>query len=171
MNPSDTFDFESTINRQNTGSIKWEKYGDKDILPMWVADMEFATAPQIISAMKTRLDHPILGYTQATESLTTTIVDYLARHHQWHVDPDWITYVPGVVPGIAACTMMVEPEDEILVFTPVYHPLLIIPEQNKRQRIDVPLQYHTGRWSIDFDAFQTAITSKSKMLLLSLIHI
>lgn len=166
----DIFDFESTVNRRATGSAKWEKYGDKDVLPMWVADMEFATAPQIIDAMKHRLDHPILGYTNATESLTSTVIEYLARRHQWQVDRDWITYLPGVVPGIAACTLMVEPEDEILVFTPVYHPLLILPKKNARQRVDIPLQYLDGRWTVDFEAFRNAITARSKMLLLCSPH-
>lgn len=163
------FDFELSINREDTGSIKWEKY-NSDIIPMWVADMEFATAPEIITAMKQRLDHPILGYTQATSELTSTVTNYLVNRHKWTIDPEWLSWVPGVVPGVAACTNMIEPDEEVLVFTPVYHPLLIIPNKYNRPRVDVPLSYVDSRWSIDFDAFEKAITKQSRMLLLCSPH-
>lgn len=163
------FDFELPLNREDTGSIKWEKYSS-DIIPMWVADMEFATAPEIITAMKQRLDHPILGYTQASDQLVSTVNDYLVNRHGWTIDPNWLSWVPGVVPAVAACTNMIKPDEEILVFTPIYHPLLIIPNKYNRPRVDIPLSYIDGRWSINFDSFQNAITSKSRMLLLCSPH-
>lgn len=170
MSDVNLYDFDTPVDRSHTGSIKWEKYPDPAVLPMWVADMEFSTAPEIITAMKQRLDHPILGYTTATDEVIASVVSYLQNHHNWAIDPDWLTWIPGVVPGVAACSTMLEPQEEILVFTPVYHPLLIIPDKNKRKRVDVPLKYAEKRWTIDFDAFENAITKNSRLLLLCSPH-
>lgn len=170
MSVVNKFDFETPVNRQQTGAIKWEKFADPAVLPMWVADMEFATAPQITEAMKQRLDHRILGYTTATKAVTTSVVDYLATRHNWKIDPDWLVWLPGVLPGINTCSAMLDADDEILVFTPVYHPLLLIPEKLKKNRVDIPLAYTEKRWTINFDAFANAITKNSKLLLLCSPH-
>ncbi len=169
MSDPQQFNFDLLINRQRTGSIKWEKY-NPDVIPMWVADMEFAVAPDIITAIKQRLEHPILGYTSATDELITATTDYLTHRHDWNIDPQWLSWVPGVVPAVAACTNMIEPHEEVLVFTPVYHPLLIIPNKYSRPRVDVPLSYTEERWTIDFDAFEKAITKRSRLLLLCSPH-
>lgn len=170
-------DFDKIVDRKGTGALKWDKYGDSDVLPMWVADMEFETSPAIIDFIRQRLDHAILGYTKAPSSLNNTVQSYLLDHHGWTVDPDWLVWVPGVVPAVAvACETAGEPDDEILVFTPVYHPLLLLPPKKRRNRVDVPLSYEKGsngegaRWVIDFDAFENAITRKSRILLLCSPH-
>ncbi len=170
MNNTKPYAFDTVVDRRQTGSLKWEKFGDPAVLPMWVADMDFPIAPEIINELKQRLDHPVLGYTQPTNAVVASVVDYLADHHGWKIDPDWLAWVPGVLPAVAAFSNLLDPQDEILVFTPVYHPLLLIPEKSDRIRVDVPLQYTDNRWTIDFNAFEKAITKHSKLLLLSSPH-
>ncbi len=163
--------FDQPVSRRNTASIKWNKYADPDVIPMWVADMEFATEPKIIEAMTDRLQHPILGYTSAPADLKTAVINYLSDRHDWQIDGDWLVWLPGVVPGVAAaCTMAGDVNDEVIVFSPIYHPLRYLPEMKNRNRVDVPLQYVNRRWTIDFDAFKEAITPRSKMLLLCSPH-
>lgn len=165
--------FNKQVDRTGTASLKWEKYkdSDSDVIPMWVADMEFETSDKIIEFIKQRLDHPVLGYTKAPSTLNDAVQEYLQNHHGWEIDTDWLVWVPGVVPALAvACETAGEPDDEILVFTPVYHPLLLLPPKKRRNRVDVPLAYDNGRWSIDFDAFERAITKNSRILLLCSPH-
>ncbi|MEM7256158.1 MAG: aminotransferase class I/II-fold pyridoxal phosphate-dependent enzyme, partial [Pseudomonadota bacterium] len=165
-----TFPFSQTLSRKGTGSIKWEKYSGKEVLPMWVADMELATSDKILAAMKDRLEHPILGYTTATDTLKKVVTDYLQQHHQWQIDPDWLVWLPGVVPGLSALTSLLAPDDQIMVFTPVYHPLLLIPQRYRHTRVDVPLRYEDHRWHIDFDAFERSINTHCRMLFLCSPH-
>jgi len=162
--------FDRTLSRENTGSIKWEKYAGKEVLPMWVADMEFGIAEEILDAIKARLEHPVLGYTTATESLARAVTEYLQQRHQWTIDSDWLVWLPGVVPGLAALLNILGADDQIMVFTPVYHPLMILPDKYQRTRVDVPLSYHEGRWQIDFDRFEKAINKNCRMLFLCSPH-
>ncbi len=147
--------FDQIIDRRNTSSIKWTKYGDEDVIPMWVADMEFAIAPEILNALKSRIDHPILGYTRAPEALYEAVIAYLQRSFQWQIDESWLVWLPGVVPGLTAASSMAGKQgDSVLVPSPVYHPLLHIPEKAGKERIDLPLVYQQNRWSIDFDLLE-----------------
>jgi len=175
------FDFDKAVDRKGTASLKWEKFKEPDVIPMWVADMDFETSPKIIDFIKQRLDHAILGYTKASSSLNEAVQAYLFNQHGWAIDPDWLVWVPGVVPALAvACDTAGQTDDEILVFTPVYHPLLLLPPKKGRKRIDVPLAYsegsnndnvcENGRWVIDFDALEQAITKNSRILLLCSPH-
>lgn len=167
-----SYPFDNVIDRRHTASIKWEKYGDENVIPMWVADMDFAIAPEIIEALQSRLEHPVLGYTQAPQSLYTAISQYLLDNYQWQIDASWLVWLPGVVPGLTvACEAAGQPGDAVLVPVPVYHPLLHIPGKVGQQRVDVPLIYADNRWSIDFDALiHAANTSKPSSLLLCSPH-
>jgi len=143
---------EAPINRQNTASIKWDKYRDQPVIPMWVADMDFPIADEIMDALRQRLQHPIIGYTHAPDDLNETVIEALWQRFNWRVEAEWISWMPGVLPGLtAACGMLGETGDQILVPTPVYHPLLHIPVKLQRQRIDSTMQRTNGRWTIDFD--------------------
>lgn len=137
---------------------------------MWVADMEFGIPEIILDAIMKRLEHPILGYTTATEGLVSAVTGYLEQRHQWKIDADWLVWLPGVVPGLAALTRLLNPDDQIMVFTPVYHPLTILPEKYQRTRIDVPLKHYDGRWHIDFERFESEITRHCRMLFLCSPH-
>ncbi len=118
--PLETFD--SVVSRAETDSMKWEKYKGCDVLPFWVADMDFAMAQPIQNALRERLEHPIFGYTYAPDALGEAVVDFLQAEYQWQIDPHWLVWLPGVVCGLAAsCRAYVEPGDHIVVNPPIYH--------------------------------------------------
>lgn len=118
--PLETFD--SVISRADTDSMKWDKYKGRDVLPFWVADMDFAMAQPIQNAIKERLEHPLLGYTFAPADMADAVVDFLLAEYQWRVDPEWLVWLPGVVCGLAAsCRAFAEAGDHIVVNPPIYH--------------------------------------------------
>lgn len=144
---------------------------------MWVADMEFAVPHAISRAMSERIQHPIFGYTAAPQSLANCVMEYCTAKHNWQTDAEDFFWVPGVLPALtAACRTAGKAGDEIIVLTPVYHPLLHIPEKVDRTRVDVPMTYtkdeqnQSGNWAIDFDALENAFTSRTAALLLSSPH-
>lgn len=174
--------FDTFIDRRQTNSIKWQKF-DEGVIPMWVADMEFATPEVITQALSRRIEHPIFGYTSAPPSLVEAVADYCAQRHQWTIEPGCLSWIPGVLPAITAAVRIAgQPGDEIIVFPPVYHPLLHIPEKTGRTRVDVPLKYkkeqsrqsnenhNEGRWEIDFDSLEAAFTDRTAAILLSSPH-
>lgn len=168
--------FDTIIDRHHTDSLKWQKF-NPGVIPMWVADMEFATPSVITEAMSKRIQHPIFGYTDTPETLINCVVGYCADKHNWKIDSDGLYWIPGVVPALtAACRIAGEPGDEIIVMTPVYQPLLHIPAKIGKKRVDVPLVYskdeqnHTGRWSIDFDLLEAAFSNRTSAMLLSSPH-
>lgn len=117
--PLETFD--AVLSRANTDSLKWEKYKGRDVLPFWVADMDFAMAQPIQDALRQRLDHPIVGYTNPSIGLTEAVLNHLLVEYQWAVNPDWLVWLPGVVCGMAAsCRAFAKPGDHIVVNPPIY---------------------------------------------------
>ena len=162
--------FDTVIDRTTTDSIKWQKF-DKNVIPMWVADMEFPTPRVVTDALQKRIEHPILGYTSAPGSLADCVAGYCKERHGWTINTDYLHWVPGVLPAVtAACQICGDPGDEIIVFPPVYHPLLEIPEKIGKPRVDVPMLYADGTWSIDFELLQKSITDKTAAILLSSPH-
>lgn len=175
--------FDSVIDRRHTDTVKWQKFND-GVIPMWVADMEFATPQVVTQALTDRISHPIFGYTAASPSLVSCVTDYCENRHNWPIDPDCLCWIPGVLPAVtAACQIAGAPGDEIIVFPPVYHPLLEIPEKIGKTRIDIPMIYLNpepdnpnqntstdGRWQLDFDALKNAFTDKTAAVLLSTPH-
>ena len=150
-------DFASEINRRDSDSVKWRLYKDRDIIPLWVADMDFAVAPEIKDALQARLDHGVYGYADATESVVEATLGHLERDYNWTVDPDWLVWLPGVVPGLAmACRTCSEPGDKVIVSSPVYYPFLVVPEVAERTVCDVPLTRDNGHWRYDLDALEAA---------------
>jgi cysteine-S-conjugate beta-lyase len=118
-----SFDFDTIPERLGTDSQKWQKYGDKDILPLWVADMDFRSPPAVIEAMRTRLEHGIFGYARPVPSTTAAVVDAFKRRYGWTVDPSWLVWLPGLVVGLnVTAQAFAEPGDEVLCLTPVYPP-------------------------------------------------
>jgi cystathionine beta-lyase len=147
--------FDQTIERRDTYSFKWEKYKGRDILPMWVADTEFRCPEAIIEGLKSRLDHGLLGYTLPAqfEPANQAIVRWLSDRHNWQIDPKWIVWTPGVVPGFnMACKAFSQTQDKVLIQTPNYPPLLAAPGINGLQRVDIPTLERDGRWTLDMDA-------------------
>lgn len=159
------FDFDKKNNRANTGSLKWEKYRNKDILPMWVADMEFDSAPEINQAIIERVQQGTLGYTLATESVVASVGDALKRDFNWEIQPEWLVWLPGVVPGLAACCRAFgQPGDAVMTSSPIYHHFLHVAEIADRRHLDVPLKCVDGHWSFDLEAMRAAVTDETFLL-------
>lgn len=160
------YDFDTLIERRDTDSAKWSKY-PADVLPMWVADMDFAVAPEIVAAIKDRLAHPVLGYGVARQQLREQIVGDMASKYAWTIAPDDIVFLPGVEPGFnMALRSMLAGGDGVLVQTPIYQPILSAPGHWGLNRIDVELRLdESGRYRVDLDAFAAALTSASAFLL------
>jgi cysteine-S-conjugate beta-lyase len=161
------FDFDTPIDRRGTASMKWEKYGNPDVIPMWVADMDFACAPAIVEALHRRVDHGIFGYTQPPQDLVHETVAYLEREYDWEIDPDWIVWLPGLVVGLnVVARAFGEPGDNVITATPIYPPFLSAPVNGARNVVRVQMLHEGGRWAWDIEALERSITPRSRLLLL-----
>jgi len=161
------FDFDKPIDRRGTASIKWDKYKGRDVIPLWVADMDFACAPAVVEALHRRVDHPIYGYSDPPPELAGTVAAYLQREYGWKVEPDWLIWLPGLVVGLnVVCRAFGEADDDVVTATPVYHPFLSAPVNSRRNVIRVPMSEQNGIWRWDIAALERAITAKSRLLLL-----
>lgn len=161
------YDFDRVIDRAGTASLKWEKYAGRDVLPLWVADMDFAAPPEVIEALHARIAHGVFGYTRTPASTNAAVVDYLRERYDWCIEPSWIVWLPGLVPGInLACRAVGEAGDAAMAFTPVYPPFLSAPGLNQRELINIPLREDADGWHLDFAAMQAAITPRTRLLIL-----
>jgi cystathionine beta-lyase len=158
------FDFDTPIDRRGTGCSKWSRYGD-DVLPMWVADMDFAVAPPILDAIRARLEHPVLGYGVARDALRDAVVAMLAREYGWAVAPEAVCFLPGVEPGFnMALRAFLTPGEGVVVQTPAYKPMLAAPGHWGLRRVDAPLAVRGDDVICDMDALRAAL-AKSRALL------
>ena len=161
------FDFDQVIDRRAVPGDKWGRYAGRDVVPMWVADMDFAAPPAIIEALHARLDHRVFGYTDAWPSLIEAVIDGIVRDHDWRIEADWLVWLPGVVTGFnVACRMAGEPGDAVLTATPVYPPFLRAPANNQRRLQTVDLVCDGARWQWDWDALDATLDADTRMLLL-----
>ncbi|MEM8768027.1 MAG: PatB family C-S lyase [Pseudomonadota bacterium] len=152
------FDFDSVIDRSGTASSKWERYRGKDILPFWVADMDFPTPSFVREAVRYRLDHEILGYTRTPASTVAAFQGWLSRNYAWTVPEEWLVWIPGVVPGVNLTARAVaEPDGAMVIPTPVYYPFLDVPGNASQAGLTVALVRDGNRWVMDFDAMQQAV--------------
>ena len=161
------FDFDQNIDRRGTGSIKWHYYNE-DVLPMWVADMDFRSPQPVIDALHQRLDHGIFGYAHEIPGLMESIQGWLITRYEWDVPAEHIIYVPGVVPGFnLAAQSLARPDRGLLIQTPVYMPFLkVAANANMQYRNNQLVRQPDGRYEIDFDAFETAVAANTGMFLL-----
>ena len=165
------FDFDRVIDRRGTGSLKWNRYAGTDVLPMWVADMDFAVAPAITEALHARVDHGIFGYTRGYDSVAAAVVEYLGRAHGVTIDPSWIVWMPGMVPGLAmSAAAFGERGDAVMTFTPVYPPFLHTHKDAMRDLITVPLRVENGLHTFDFPAMEAALTPRTRLIILCSPH-
>ncbi len=170
-----TYNFDELIDRTNTNCIKYDGrkvfFGNEDLLPLWVADLDFRTPDFIVEALKKRAEHEIFGYTFRAESYTNSIVNWLKRRHNWEIKPEWITFSPGVVAGL---TMVIEalskPGDGVIIQPPVYFPFFDSVKGTGREMIENPLKLENGRYYFDLDDLKSKITPMTKLLLLSNPH-
>lgn len=168
------YNFDEVIDRRGTESIKWdavgERWGRNDLLPLWVADMDFRTPPFIIEALRQRLEHEVLGYTFACESWHTSIINWLQQRYGWTIRREMLTFTPGIVRGLAfAIQCFTEKGDRVMVMPPVYHPFFLVTEKNHREVVYSPLTLRDGQYYIDFDRFSQDVQG-CKLLILSNPH-
>lgn len=161
------FDFDSSPERRGTDSAKWRKYHDLDIIPMWVADMDFISPAPVIEALHHRIDHGVFGYGAVDKTLSATVVDYLQQSFQWQVEPRWIVWLPGLVPGLnIACRSIGEPGDAVLTTVPVYPPFLSAPKNTRRRLITSRWRRANNHWEMDFDELRNSIDDRTRLFIL-----
>ncbi|WP_293868001.1 MalY/PatB family protein [uncultured Alsobacter sp.] len=159
-----TFAFDTVIDRLGTGSSKWSRH-PSDVLPMWVADMDFAAPPAVVAALQDRLAHQVLGYAVAQDGLRETIVAAMAQRYGWTIAPEDLVFLPGVEPGFnMALRAQLQPGDGVTVQTPMYRPILSAPGHWGLVRHDVPLVPGERRHGLDVDALSAAL-DRSKAFL------
>lgn len=169
------YNFDEVIDRRGSGAVKTDllemHYGRGDILAAWVADMDFATPPFIIEALRKRLEHPILGYTAEPQDYRPAIIDWEKKIHGWDIRPEWLSYIPGIVKGISmVINVFTKPGDNVYIMPPVYHPFRITAEENGRKVVNVPLIEGDGhRYYMDFEALE-ALPADGGLFLLSNPH-
>ena len=156
------YDFDEVIERRGTGALKYEallpRWGRDDLIPLWVADMDFRTPPFIMEAIRRRCEHEILGYTVKPRAFFEAIRDWVDRRHGWKVNASEIGFAPGIVPGISsAIQCFTEPGDKIMIQPPVYHPFAMIIRENGREIVNNPLILENGRYRMDFNHMQEAV--------------
>ena len=162
------YDFDKITSRRGTNSYKWDSAEDKNVLPMWVADMDFQTAPCIIEALRKRVDHGIFGYTRVPEEYYEAVISWFRRRHQWNIQRDWFIYTSGVVPALSAVIKALANEgDNILTLTPVYNCFFSSIRNNGCKLSSCALKYENNTFSIDFDDLERrAADPKTPLLLL-----
>lgn len=171
------YDFDKVIERRGSGALKYdalsERYGSPDLLPLWVADMDFETPDFIVEAMRRRLDHPVFGYTVVPKEFWECIISWTLKRHAWKVERKWLNFIPGIVKGIGmAIEIFSKPGDKVIIQPPVYHPFRMVPEGNERIVVENPLIPRSdGLYEMDFENLEKVASDKSaKILILSNPH-
>ncbi|AUI54843.1 putative C-S lyase [Prevotella jejuni] len=171
-----TYNFDEIIDRSGSGDLKHEallpRWGRNDLLPLWVADMDFATPDFVVDALKARLSHPIFGYTIEPADYRPTIIDWNESHHCWKIKPEWISFIPGIVKGIGfVVNVFTKPGEKVIIQPPVYHPFRMTPEDNGREVVFNPLRLREdGYYDMDFDNLSEVCDDKCRVLILSNPH-
>jgi cystathionine beta-lyase len=166
------YDFDKITDRTGSGDLKHEvleeRYGRKDLLPLWVADMDFETPEFITAAIRQRLTHSLFGYTVEPKEYRPTIQQWIRQQHHWEIKKEWLTYVPGVVKGIGmVINVFTQPGDKVIIQPPVYHPFRLTPQRNDRQVVFNPLkQRDDGLYDMDFEQLAEITDEHCKLLIL-----
>lgn len=167
------FDFATPVERRHPSegewsSQKWHRYGE-DVLPLWVADMDFTSPPAVIEALQARVAHGVFGYGQVPDSLRQALCDWSAEHYGWTIEPEWQRWLPGVVPALHLASLaLTEPGDGVLTVTPIYPPFLQVAERTGRLPQQAALRAPAAPgepWRLDLEALEAAITPETRLLL------
>lgn len=167
--------FKNPVSRKQTRSVKWDGlvqvFGTEDIIPMWIADMDFPAPQQVIDALVERARHGIFGYTLVDEQVTQPFLDWVAKRHGWQIDANWLSFSPGVVASLdMAVQAFTEPGDKVLVQTPVYNPFYNTIRNHGREIAKNPLLLKDGHYTIDFADFEAQLKSGVKAFILCSPH-
>ena len=161
------YDFDQLIPRRGTNSVKWDEEPAADILPMWVADMDFRTAPCVVEALRRRVEHGVYGYATVPESYYGAVTSWFARRHGWAPGADWILPVTGVIPALSAILRaLTRPGDRVLVLTPVYNHFFIAIDNSGCSAAECELTYGDNRYTVDFDALERRAADPAVKLML-----
>ncbi|MGF1708412.1 MalY/PatB family protein [Enterovibrio baiacu] len=156
-----TFNFDLELDRTRTDSDKWDKYKGQDVLPMWVADSDFQSPPEVIEALHDRVSHGIFGYTHSSEKLTALFIARLAEKYHWQVEPEWVVYLPGLVCGLnLAARALTDDGQTIISPSPIYPPFISSAKFAERPLVKTPVVLNEGRWLPDLDAAEAQLTGK-----------
>jgi cystathionine beta-lyase len=156
--------FDIEIDRTNTDSLKWEKYAGTDILPLWVADMDFKASDAIIKALHEKVEFGIFGYTNVPEELKSSLQQRLLHFYNWETKKDWQIWMPGMVPGLnIACRAYAEEGDDVITGIPVYPPFLLAPGNFNQNILKVPLIEKKNVWKYDLEAMRSMVTPRTKI--------
>ncbi len=162
----DTYRFDRIVERRNTDSVKWNKY-ENDVIPLWVADTDFAAPEPVVAVLRERVEHGVFGYGQEPAELRAVVQERMRRRYGWQVAPEDLLYLPGVVVGFNLVSRAVgKPGDGVLIQTPAYPPFFLVGKNNDRIVQEAPLIRVSNRYEIDFDAFEAAITPSTRVFLL-----
>ena len=163
--------FDAITSRANTASLKWDRYRDQDVLPFWVADMDFKVATPIQSAVEARVAHGVFGYTLPPDGMSDAVINHLRAEYHWDVNPDWIVWLPGVVTGLAlSCRAYCADGDEIVVNPPIYHHFYDSHETDRQSVVRVPLCKVDDRWVYDMPAMEAAFNDKTRLMMMCSPH-
>lgn len=166
------YNFDEIIDRRGTDCIRIERceevFGTRDVLPLWIADMDFPTPDFVFDSIKERMKHPILGYTLLPKNYHSTVANWIRKKHGWNeVKEEWIGFLPGIVPGLSfAIQIYTQEGDEVIIQPPVYPPFLNVVTKNNRKLVFNPLKEVDGKYEMDFDDLEKKITPKTKMIIL-----
>ncbi|GGG05618.1 cystathionine beta-lyase [Paenibacillus albidus] len=169
------YDFDRVIDRRNTRSYKWDQseklFGDKDIMPLWVADMDFESPPAVKEALKRRLEQGIYGYSVPSEGYTQAITGWFRRRHGWDIAPEWISDSPGIVTSLSlSVELFSEPGEAVILQSPVYYPFYDVIQLNGRKVAKNPLILRNGRYEMDYAQLEELMQAGAKLLLLCSPH-
>jgi cystathionine beta-lyase len=160
------FDFDTPVDRYHTASLKWDRYGARDIIPLWVADMDFRSPPAVIRALERRVAHGVFGYGAVPKALSDVVCEMLTRKYSWRLEPEHLVWLPGLVCGLnVACRSVGAAYDEVITLVPIYPPFLSAPKNFGRRLVTVPLMAESNGWIIDFDELEKNITHHTRLFL------
>lgn len=169
------YDFDEVIDRHGTDSVKFDalksRFGNEDLMSLWVADMDFRTPDFIVEAIRKRCKHEIFGYTFASDEYFESIINWVHYKYNWRLKREWINYIPGIVKGIAfVLQCFTRPGDKVIIQPPVYHPFRLVPEGMNRKVVYNPLKEVDGCYEMDFEQLESVIDDECKVLILSNPH-
>lgn len=170
------YNFDEIIDRKGTSCVKYDGLknayqGKENLIPLWVADMDFATPDFIVEALKKRCEHPVFGYTFDDDEYYESIQTWLDYKYHWKTEREWISYIPGIVKGIGlAVQCFTQPGDKVIIQPPVYHPFRLVPTRMGREVVYNPLKLEDGVYKMDFEQLESLIDKNCKMLILSNPH-
>ncbi len=160
-------EFDQSPDRVGTASVKWDRYGERDVLPLWVADMDFAAPRAVIESLEQRVEHGVFGYTHPTEGLAQAILAHARKRYGWAIEESWLVYLPGAVPGLHAACRLIAAREKVVTTTPIYPPFLSVARHMDRPSAHVPLSVdETGYQTLNLQALSEAFSSGGRLFLL-----